>query len=903
MALVLKDRVKETTTTTGTGSYVLAGAATGFQSFTDALADGDTTYYAVEDGTDWETGLGTWTESTTTLARTTVYESSNSGNAVDWGAGSKDIFITQPATRVGNLPVYATSSDLPSVSQSGDLAFVSGNDRLYLFNGSGWYNIALVNQTPTVSGNSATYTLATDGTATTVTLTGTDPEGFDLTWSATTSGDTGIATVTNSANVFTITPVTSGNGGTLTVTFRASDGINIGTASSEFSLVFVAAAWPSVHVSIGTSSTNSLANDTFIDRSTNSNTATGSGSLTQSAFHPYLDNWSMLCEAAGGTSGGGLDFGNDSTFALGTGDFTIEYWANLTSNAGPPLDWRANQSNGVYPLLSYTGSQFTYNVNGTTYITSSAQDTNTWHHVALVRNSGTTTMYINGTSEGSFSDSLNLLIGQARVGLNAFSGGSDLDGYISNVRVVKGTAVYTSAFTPPTEKLTAISGTILLTCQDNRFKDNSTNDWTPTVSNSPKISSISPFGQDSVYDVGENKGSLHKPTTTNWKVSALSSNLDLSGDFTIEMWWYPDIPSSGPPTNQYIIDFGSSPRLSIWWSWNDSRSIDYAFWAYTTNYQTFSSSANNIYPDNAWTHLAFVRTTSDNTVRLYANGVFQGSTQVSFSGDPTGDPFNIGNPNGGNSTLPSYWSDVKITASAKYSSDFTPPTSPLGNTNAGLYFPFDNAGIFDRTGNNTFTLNGKNTSTTQTKYGDTSVSFISDSAGMQIEYQPWMNFINGDFTWEAWVYLTSGDGGTLWSFGYDASNRFDFGWQGTSGIRLLIVNGGTSNTVFTSSDSVSTYQNAGWVHIALVRSGDTYTLYMDGSSSTSGTSSLTIPLDTTDGWQLGAREFSADYSGGTANDAFDGYMEDIQFVSKAKYSANFTPPSQLQGRTYQKESS
>ena len=97
MALVLKDRVKETTATTGTGSYVLDGAATGFQSFADALADGDTTYYAVEDGTYWETGLGTWTESTSTLARTTIYESSNSGNAVNWSAGDKDIFISLPA--------------------------------------------------------------------------------------------------------------------------------------------------------------------------------------------------------------------------------------------------------------------------------------------------------------------------------------------------------------------------------------------------------------------------------------------------------------------------------------------------------------------------------------------------------------------------------------------------------------------------------------------------------------------------------------------------------------------------------------------------------------------------------------------------------------------------------------
>jgi|GEM_PF-6507338 len=118
MALVLKDRVKETSTTTGTGSFTLAGAVDGFQSFTSALADGDTTYYVIEDGTDWETGLGTWTESGAVLARTTVYESSNSGSAVDWGAGTKDVFITLPASRVitesGAASAGSSSSGAPN---------------------------------------------------------------------------------------------------------------------------------------------------------------------------------------------------------------------------------------------------------------------------------------------------------------------------------------------------------------------------------------------------------------------------------------------------------------------------------------------------------------------------------------------------------------------------------------------------------------------------------------------------------------------------------------------------------------------------------------------------------------------------------------------------------------------
>lgn len=103
MALVLADRVLETTTTTGTGTVTLAGAQTGYQSFA-AIGDGNSTYYAIVGTSQWEVGIGTYTASGTTLSRTTVLASSSSGSLVDFSAGSKDVFCDLPAY-AANRPI------------------------------------------------------------------------------------------------------------------------------------------------------------------------------------------------------------------------------------------------------------------------------------------------------------------------------------------------------------------------------------------------------------------------------------------------------------------------------------------------------------------------------------------------------------------------------------------------------------------------------------------------------------------------------------------------------------------------------------------------------------------------------------------------------------------------------
>lgn len=108
MALVLKDRVKVTSTTTGTGTFTLGSAVTGFQNFS-VIGDGNTAYYTITDSSgNWEVGIGTYTASGTTLARTTILESSNSGNAVDFPAGTKTVFVTYAAEKSVTLDTAQT---------------------------------------------------------------------------------------------------------------------------------------------------------------------------------------------------------------------------------------------------------------------------------------------------------------------------------------------------------------------------------------------------------------------------------------------------------------------------------------------------------------------------------------------------------------------------------------------------------------------------------------------------------------------------------------------------------------------------------------------------------------------------------------------------------------------------
>ena len=137
MSFVLKDRVKETSTSTGTGDMTLAGAEVGFQSFS-VIGDGNQTYYAIVGGSEWEVGIGTYESTGPDLQRDFVLSSSNSGSLVNFSAGTKDVFVTYPSERAvftigsgvtsetGALYINKTTANVSATLNSGENAMSVG---------------------------------------------------------------------------------------------------------------------------------------------------------------------------------------------------------------------------------------------------------------------------------------------------------------------------------------------------------------------------------------------------------------------------------------------------------------------------------------------------------------------------------------------------------------------------------------------------------------------------------------------------------------------------------------------------------------------------------------------------------------------------------------------------------
>jgi hypothetical protein len=221
MALVLKDRVKETTTTTGTGTLALLGAASGFQSFS-VIGDGNTTYYTIDGGTEWEVGLGTYTSSGTTLSRDTILSSSNGGSAVNFSAGTKNVFVTYPADKAiyddaaGNVIALGTPASATLTNATGLPLTTGVTGTLPVANGG----------TGQTTANTAFNALAPSQTSNTgkyLTTNGTDTSWATVTQTTFSAGTTGFTPNTATSGTVTLAGTLNiANGGTGNTTGNAA---------------------------------------------------------------------------------------------------------------------------------------------------------------------------------------------------------------------------------------------------------------------------------------------------------------------------------------------------------------------------------------------------------------------------------------------------------------------------------------------------------------------------------------------------------------------------------------------------------------------------------------------------------------------------------------------------------
>lgn len=806
------------------------------------------------------------------------------GQALVWQAANS-VFVPGNVASGGggsSLDVYATIAELPlSGVDTGTMAFVSGNNRLYIWNGTGWFNIALINTNPTITGGAnPSYTFSSSGTPIVITLTASDPEGIPLTWSyQVTSGTLGnTATVSQSNNVFTITPSTNtADAGGFQLTFSASDGVNVATTASSFTLRFAAAdPYYNQSVLLSTTNTNNGTNSTFVDSSTNNFAVTRNGNTTQGTFSPFSPvGWS-----------GYFDGSNDliSIPGAGTpltldGDFTVEFWVYPTALAASTgYHQLIMADNNSYSFKFWRGGAFYYydGTNSYDYEPASTIQNNGWYHIAWVRSGNTSRVYVNGVSTvqlttftGTVLWSTNLRIG------GVVSGTESFPGYISNVRVVKGTRLYNANFTPPEAPLTVIPGTSLLTLQDNRFKDNSTNNYAVTRVGDTRITPFSPFVPTVEYSPSLHGGSAYFDGSGDFLSVANNSALQIvdSANFTVEAWVYPTAFSGGSfggtivsktsGNNGWLIRLKTDGQ----YSWVQPNVAEYAF------------GPTGVVALNTWHHIAIVKL--NGSFKGYINGVGYSFSPANIS--ETTNAVNIGFDGFGPFT--GYISNVRIVkGTAIYTTNFTPPTAPVeAVSGTGLLVNFANANIYDQTGKIVAeTLGDAKTSTASVKYGITSMAFDGTGDYLRVPSSTELDFGTGNFTIETWVNFAALSSNRVlldrWATGN--ANAWQLYWRSTGTSITFLVG---SSTILVQDPNASNITTGTWNHIAVTRSGTTVRLFVNGIVVATATSSLsltnTLPLG------IGVQT-------STVTNFLNGHLQDVRITrGYARYTANFTPPT------------
>jgi hypothetical protein len=629
--------------------------------------------------------------------------------------------------------------------------------------------------------------------------------------------------------------------------------------------------------------TNGAQNNTFLDSSSNAFTVTRSGNVTQGSFSPYGSNWSNYFD--GSTNFFSTTQSSNFTFDA---NFTIEFWVYITVNIYGDIVGTANNSqyigsgNSGWVIASQTSSgiRFAYQSSNTWVFDTTIGMTptvNAWNHIAVVRSGSTITGYLNGvagTTPITSGATLTSNLYGVYVGSGAGNQNLKTGGYISNLRIVKGTAVYTSNFTPSTTPLTAISGTSLLTCQSNRFIDNSTNAFAITVTGTPSVQRFNPFGTATAYSTSVIGGSGYFDGSGDRVYTPTTSALNITGDFTLECWVYRTAEGSSYPMVMVCSEGSVSAEAGIIFNYPGA-GINFTC-------SGFGGLSGGNISFNEWNHVAVTR--SSDTTRIFVNGIQKASTATGYT-FPTGYPWYLGDrpagASGANYPFAGYISDARmIKGQAIYTANFTPPTAPLtAVTNTQLLINFTNAAIVDNAMMNDLeTVGNAQISTSVIKYGTGSLYF--DGTGDYLVSAPSPNNIlgGGDFTIEFWLYPSNTSGGYRALVASENYSAIAGGWS-------LYQNGGTSIEFWISSGNIINATSAitagVWQHLALSRAFGTLRLFINGTQVTSVSNSTSL---------TGQQIWIGDNNSGSY--FYEGYLDDLRITKGyARYTANFTPPT------------
>ena len=638
---------------------------------------------------------------------------------------------------------------------------------------------------------------------------------------------------------------------------------------------------------------NGAQNNTFtgVGASGASQSWTRNGSPTQGTFSPFSaeeGKWSVEFDGTDDY----LYLPDDNDFNFGSNDWTIEAFVNVNA-IDTNYKCIFSRSYGlqfyVYDDKLHLAVNDTNNTSGWMIASFSTAgqipSAGVWHHVAAYRDGSNFYCSVDGvvSSMGSSSATIATRLDTAqhynpKIGVWA-NNTLPMNGYISNLRIINGTALYGSSnFTAPSSPLTVVTNTKLLTCCSNRFRDKSTAAHAVTPSSVPKVRPSSPFLPSEEYDASTMGGSGHFVRgNTSDSISFSDSSLAIgTSDFTIEGWYYFD-GNYNDSMGLFQQDDGVKGPAIGWWPANSNGWQLY----YGSSYVGTTESGIRMFE---WIHVAFVR--SSGTIKVYVNGI--NSAIQSDTTNYTSTNFKIGQYYSSFYGMEGYISNFKMCLNAIYTSNFTPPTALVTPTSGGstaastkILVNFTNAAIIDSSRKtNVLTVGNAQLDTSVKKFGTASAEFDHTGDYLKISRSSFIPIGLGDFTIECFVYHTSTPNGNGQGY-FQLSNGYlnsqvrgpAAGAEGNNGKWTMFA--GTTQYTHTGLPQINT-----WYHVAQVRNSGTTKLYVDGTEylSASDTTNYTDTYFLIGGW------YSTAY-------LMDGYIDEFRISLKARYTSNFTAPT------------